>query len=208
MTVLHLSANEIDVYASRRKWKNPSGTKTYFAWRNMRSRCLNPNSAAWKDYGGRGITICDRWADNYDAFFEDVGEAPDNLSLDRTDVNGNYEPSNCAWVTQKEQMNNTRSNRNIEHNGESLNLTQWAARLSIGTDTLFRRLSVYKMPLEKALTSGSLQPKWSHGTRTGYESANCRCDECRAAHAARHRVMRAKRKAKKALALASEMTNS
>jgi len=135
---------------------------------------------------------------SYDAFFEDMGEAPDGLSLDRTDVNGDYEPSNCAWVTDKEQMNNTRSNRIIEHNGESLNLTQWSEKLGIGTDTLLRRLDVYEMPLQKALTSGSLRPKWRHGTRTGYENAKCRCDECRSAHAARHRVMRAKRKAKMA----------
>lgn len=75
----------------------------------MKQRCLNPNSQRWDDYGGRGITICKRWLDSFENFYTDMGERPKQLSLDRINNDGNYEPSNCRWATAKQQMNN-RSN--------------------------------------------------------------------------------------------------
>lgn len=67
----------------------------------MRTRCLNPNEPKYPDYGGRGITVCDRWRESLEAFLEDMGERPAGRMIDRKDVNGNYEPGNCSWATAK-----------------------------------------------------------------------------------------------------------
>ncbi|RZJ90202.1 MAG: hypothetical protein EOO20_08845 [Chryseobacterium sp.] len=81
------------------------------AWRDMKDRCYNPNKKEYFRYGGRGIKVCDRWLNNYDNFYSDMGKRPNKgLSIDRIDVDGNYEPSNCKWSTAKEQANNTRRN--------------------------------------------------------------------------------------------------
>lgn len=193
MTSSNLDCKSVDVYASRRKWKNPSGTKTYYAWRSMRHRCINDNSHAWENYGGRGISVCEEWANDYDAFFKDMGEAPEGRSLERIDVNKGYSPDNCVWATDVEQNRNRRNNKFLTYYGKTMCLSEWAEFLGVGVDTLHRRLNVYKMPLDKALSRGSLSPKWKHGTRHGYERG-CKCDECRGAHAAHHRARRAKRK--------------
>lgn len=79
----------------------------YRSWKAMRSRCLNPNNAAWEHYGGRGITICAEWAD-FEVFMRDMGPRPEGLTLDRIDVNGNYEPSNCRWLPLPDQSRNRR----------------------------------------------------------------------------------------------------
>lgn len=83
-------------------------SRTHNSYTNMKGRCLNPNHDAYKNYGGRGITICERWLHSFENFLADMGERPENKSLDRKEVNGNYEPSNCRWATRKEQANNTR----------------------------------------------------------------------------------------------------
>jgi len=80
----------------------------YHTWLGMRARCQNPKHHAFKYYGGRGITICDQWADNFLKFLEDVGRRPKGLTLDRINNDGNYEPGNCKWSTWKEQANNKR----------------------------------------------------------------------------------------------------
>ncbi len=176
------------------RWDYPSKTRTYYAWRSMRSRCLSKSNESFSRYGGRGISICEKWINDYNAFYEDMGDCPENLTLERIDFNGNYEPNNCKWATVKEQNNNRGSNRIIEFNNESMNLSQWANKLGIGRDTLFRRLNIYNLPLEIALTPGKLHT-WNHGTRHGYEQG-CRCDDCKACHAERHRRLRAIRRDK------------
>jgi len=90
-------------HALRASGKSP----TYYSWQAMLLRCNNPISKSYKDYGGRGITICDRWL-KFENFLADMGERPKGLTLDRRNVNGDYEPGNCRWATRKEQAMNTR----------------------------------------------------------------------------------------------------
>ena len=186
-----VAARRVSVHDRRVKWNNPSGTKTYYAWRGMRLRCANPKNQAWANYGGRGIRVCQRWGDDYDVFFEDMGPCPEGMSLDRIDNDGDYEPGNCRWAGWDVQSVNKRVNRYIEHDGQTLTISQWAQKLGLPTDTLWRRLNHYQMPVDKALTRGSLVPETRCGTRHGYEKG-CRCQECRAAHAARHRERKRK----------------
>jgi hypothetical protein len=84
-------------------------TKEYRAWQGMKARCSNPNQSSYKHYGGRGIRVCSRWRRSFKNFLSDVGRAPDHrLSIDRKNNNGNYEPGNCRWATQSEQIQNRR----------------------------------------------------------------------------------------------------
>jgi hypothetical protein len=87
-------------------------SRTYRSWRSMKNRCTNPNTPNYNSYGGRGITVCERWLNSFENFLADMGERPEGTSIDRIDVNGNYEQSNCRWATPKEQSNNQTEYRN------------------------------------------------------------------------------------------------
>jgi hypothetical protein len=86
-------------------------TKIYEVWCQMKGRCTNPNVGHYECYGGRGIKICDRWMNSFEAFYEDMGDVPVGMSIDRIDVDGNYEPGNCRWATKPAQAQNTRSTK-------------------------------------------------------------------------------------------------
>lgn len=92
--------------------------RTYRSWKELRQRCNNPNNKDYKDYGGRGIRVCKRW-DSFKNFFDDMGDRPDGMTIDRVDVNGDYEPYNCRWATSTEQARNKRNNHVME-NGKTL----------------------------------------------------------------------------------------
>jgi hypothetical protein len=127
-------------------------TPVHRSWMSMWQRCTNPNDSAFKNYGGRGIAICERWA-VFENFLADMGPKPDAYELERQDVNGNYEPGNCRWATIKEQANNRRTNRFITHEGRTQTLAQWAEELGIKMHTLYRRIAIKKVPIERALTA-------------------------------------------------------
>lgn len=135
--------------------RNGTESKTYKCWRTMLGRCFNKNNASYDDYGGRGITVCDRWLNSFENFLDDMGESPEGMSLDRfPNNNGNYEPENCRWATVKEQHRNTRANRMLTYN----NVTKCAAELAedhgISGKLLLKRLAL-GWSLEKALTTKS-----------------------------------------------------
>lgn len=124
----------------------------YANWESMKDRCYNGNCPAYKHYGGRGIIVCDRWKSSFESFYADMGSKPTpKHSIDRIDVNGNYEPSNCRWANQSEQMNNTRSNVLITFNNQTLNITQWAKVTGIANSIISWRIKK-GWSIEKSLT--------------------------------------------------------
>jgi hypothetical protein len=114
---------------------------TYRSWASMRRRCLNPNVSQYQAYGGAGVKICDRWH-SFSTFLADMGERPSlNHTIDRyPDKSGDYEPGNCRWATPEQQQNNKRSNRLIEHQGQTLSVAQWSRLTGIAKSTLRNRL--------------------------------------------------------------------
>ena len=108
-------------------------TREYNTWANMRDRCNNANNEEYPNYGGRGIFVCGRW-ENYQSFLSDMGRKPRGTSLDRIDVNGNYEPSNCRWADAHTQARNQRDAVLLTYNGKTLKTHEWSAitGLSVG----------------------------------------------------------------------------
>ena len=99
--------------------------RIYIIWGNIKNRCLNPNISAYKHYGGRGVTVCDEWKE-FQPFYDWAMATgySDDLTIDRIDVNGNYEPSNCRWANKKTQANNKTTSRYITYNGKTQTLSQ------------------------------------------------------------------------------------
>jgi hypothetical protein len=133
-----------------------TGTRLFHIWDNMKRRCGAAKNSSYKDYGGRGIRVCDEWLDF--AVFKEwalLHGYAENLTIDRKDNNGNYEPDNCRWATMKEQGNNQRGNINITYNGETKTLKQWSEFLGIKYITLLFRIrygwtieDVFNKPLQ------------------------------------------------------------
>lgn len=138
--------------------KGYSRSSEYGIWRSILTRCYNKKHPSSKNHGRRGITICNRWK-LFSNFLEDMGERPSkNHCIDRINNDGNYEPSNCRWVTWKEQQNNRRSNVKLTFNGTTLTITQWGDKFQIGRGIIWKRLD-RGWSVEKALTTPSLMPK-------------------------------------------------
>lgn len=144
----------------QRSWKTEDGRRIYdpiyFRWRNMKSRCYNPNDRGYARYGGRGIKVCDHWL-VYENFREDwlrMGGDPDGTDIDRIDNDGDYCPENCRRVTHRVNVRNTHRRREITWQGETKHYLEWAEVLGINHDTLRSRVFRRKWPLERAMTEG------------------------------------------------------
>lgn len=133
--------------------RNGKSSSEYKAWGSAKERVLNPKHPAYKNYGERGIMICDRWLNSFENFFRDMGRKPTvKHTLERVDVNGNYEPSNCVWATQKEQALNRRNNRRITFRDRTMTVKEWAEELRLNPNLVHMRLH-YGWSPEKALTT-------------------------------------------------------
>jgi len=115
-------------------------TREESSWRNMITRCENPNSTGYEYYGGRGIKVCERWRNSFMDFYSDMGPRPEDTTLDRIDVNGNYELSNCRWATWEEQGNNRTNNIILTYKDESHTISEWANIIGLKCNTLQYRL--------------------------------------------------------------------
>lgn len=132
-----------DSAGDRTRKHSLTGTKEFNIWVGMKSRCYNPNNNSYKNYGAKGIKVCDRWLDKENGFvnfLEDMGKSPLGYSIDRIDVYGNYSPENCRWSNAKTQQNNRSNNHNIEYLGQIKTLSQWAEEYGFRPDQLICRL--------------------------------------------------------------------
>lgn len=118
-----------------------SNTKLYNIWQGIKQRCCYTKHISYKDYGGRGITVCDTWLHDFDVFYDWAKSSgyKDGLTIDRIDVNGNYEPNNCRWVTRKQQNLNTRQNVYLTYNGKTQTMKEWSDELCVNYNTLRTR---------------------------------------------------------------------
>ena len=132
-----------------------SNTRLFSIWKSMLTRCLNPNNKSYKYYGGKGVSVCDEWKNNFQAFYDwAISHGyTDNLTLDRMDSIGNYCPQNCRWVTMKEQNENKSNNRKISALGETLTLSQWSQKTGINITTLKSRIDKLGWSEEKAIST-------------------------------------------------------
>jgi hypothetical protein len=130
-----------------------TGTPTFKCWDTMKQRCGNQNDQKYPEYGGRGISVCERWK-VFQNFLDDMGEKPDGMTIDRIDVNGNYEPGNCRWATPIEQARNKRNNVLLTFRGETCCLAEWAERTGLTYRTICARHKS-GWPVAKLLTTPS-----------------------------------------------------
>lgn len=149
----HLTSGKINSCGCIVRKHGKEGTRLYNIWRSMLSRCEKENNISYKDYGARGIIVCDEWhdIDNFFSWAIDSGYN-DTLTIERKDYNGNYEPSNCRWATRKEQANNRRSNHLLEYNGETHNISEWASITGIDARKIENRINKLHWSIERSLT--------------------------------------------------------
>lgn len=184
----------------RQQYKTAKQNKPLYAiWNGMMARCYNEKHEAYANYGGRGITVCERWK-NYDNFVADMGARPSpQHTIDRINNDMGYELSNCRWATRKEQNRNRSDNTLITYKGETLTVTEWAERLGIASNTMFNRLSRWK-DLEKVMNYTPTAKTCRAGLHSYDATQNEGCPECEAAW------KRGYRERKKAATAATEVS--
>lgn len=134
-------------------------TKLYNVWYAMRERCRTKSTTAWYRYGGRGISVCDEW-DDFKVFYKWAIENgyQEGLTLDRIDNDGNYEPSNCRWISMKKQCQNRRNSIIIEHDGQTRSLSEWADYYGVPYSRAIQRYRA-NMSFDRIFTKGILHDK-------------------------------------------------
>lgn len=144
-----------DMMRAKKTIHNMCKTPTYYVWQNMRERCSSLAHKNYKDYGGRGISVCERWQNSFANFLADMGEKPKGLSLDRINNDGNYCPENCRWVDAKLQNRNKGASGLVEFRGEWRHLKEWSEVLGIDYSKLKRclRKSLNEKAVAKLLPS-------------------------------------------------------
>lgn len=127
-------------------------TRAYRIWCAAKTRCTNPNTPGWDRYGGRGITMCDRWINSFEAFLDDMGEPPEGMIIDRIDNNGNYEPGNCRWATIEEQSINKEKVTKVEWEGKTYTLKSYSKLRGVGYTSMwkFMKKGTFPSPHEAA----------------------------------------------------------
>lgn len=138
---------------NKRYTKEQTSSFLYSTWLGMRQRCFDKNQSHYKYYGGKGVTMCKEWMNDYSEFYKWSmnNGASKELTIDRIDNNGNYEPNNCRWVDSITQANNKTQNRIIEYNGKKLTVMQWSRYTGIGEGTIRKRLDDYGYTIAEAL---------------------------------------------------------
>lgn len=135
-----------------------SRTPTYNSWQGMRKRCLDPKHKGFKDYGAKGITICESWLQSFDNFLSDMGEKPLGTSLDRIDNQLGYNKENCKWSTITEQNRNRSCNTSYTFNGETKSLIEFCEELNLEYRNVGHRLRVLKWSVDKAFSTPTVKP--------------------------------------------------
>lgn len=133
----------LDVTSARSITHGMTKSPEYQSWRSMIHRCENLNATGYENYGGRGITVCDRWRNSFALFFADMGKRPtptEYHEIERKNNDGNYEPDNCIWATIKEQARNRRSGRTLTYNGRTLLIVEWAEVTGMKVGQIHNRL--------------------------------------------------------------------
>jgi hypothetical protein len=145
-----------DMLIARNTKHGMAHTSEYEIWQDMRKRCQNPKHKYYEYYGGKGISVCERWQ-NFENFYADMGKRPDNLTIDRIDSNGNYEPGNCKWSTRLEQSRNRKNSKVIEYNGQKIPYAEAAKILGLGyagvMDRVIRGWSPERIMTTPAITT-------------------------------------------------------
>lgn len=161
-----------EILSKARTIHGKSNSRLYDVWHRMKERCYRKKHKSYADYGGRGIKVCDEWKNDYTKFEEwalshgyDESAEFMKCTLDRIDVNGDYEPDNCRFVDMKTQCKNRRNNRWIEFNGQIRTMSEWSEITGISQDTLQRRIDVLNWSIERALTTKVREQK--NGRKNG-----------------------------------------
>lgn len=136
-----------------------TGTGAWHSWRDMVKRCSSPKSMHYRHYGGRGITVCEAWK-TFEGFHADMGDRPAGMSIERDDVDGNYEPGNCRWIPHKEQHYNKRNTIFVEVDGEQICLSVACRKLGLSYNRVRDRIKTLGWSVEDAIS----EPKKINGT--------------------------------------------